>query len=68
MEEEIAPEMLQIATEKRRELIEIVSEVDEELAEKFLSDEPISVDELEVCSTPILYEGGIALPKFTGCG
>ncbi|KAG6549089.1 hypothetical protein Mapa_009315 [Marchantia paleacea] len=47
VEEEIAPEILKIATDKRRELIEIVSEVDEELAEKFLSDEPIAVDELE---------------------
>ncbi|KAL3699789.1 hypothetical protein R1sor_017811 [Riccia sorocarpa] len=47
VEEEIPPALLEAATEKRRELIEVVSEVDEELAEKFLSDEAISVDELE---------------------
>lgn len=35
--------------DKRRELIEAVSEVDEKLAESFLSDEPISNDDLEVC-------------------
>lgn len=36
------------ASEKRRELIEAVSEVDDKLAESFLNDEPISPADLEV--------------------
>lgn len=36
-------------TERRRELIEVVSEVDDKLAESFLNDEPISPSDLEVC-------------------
>ncbi|KAL2652086.1 hypothetical protein R1flu_020214 [Riccia fluitans] len=47
VDEEIPVALMEAVTEKRRELIEVVSEVDEELAEKFLSDEAISVDELE---------------------
>lgn len=39
-----------IASEKRRELIEAVSEVDDKLAESFLNDEPISSADLEVCT------------------
>ena len=39
-----------MVAEKRRELIEIVSEVDDKLAEAFLNDEPISSADLEVCS------------------
>lgn len=38
-----------IVAEKRRELIEVVSEVDDKLAEAFLNDEPISPADLEVC-------------------
>lgn len=37
-----------LVAEKRRELIETVSEVDDILAEAFLSDEPISDADLEV--------------------
>lgn len=40
--------MENLVTEKRRELIEMVSEVDDKLAEAFLSDEPISSADLEV--------------------
>lgn len=47
--EEIPGNMETIVAEKRRELIEAVSEVDDNLAEAFLSDEPISSTELEVC-------------------
>ncbi|KAL0379720.1 UNVERIFIED_CONTAM: Elongation factor G-2, mitochondrial [Sesamum angustifolium] len=36
-----------LAIEKRRELVEVVSEVDDKLAEAFLSDEPISPADLE---------------------
>jgi hypothetical protein len=36
--------------EKRRELIEAISEVDEELADLFLNDHPITPDELAVCT------------------
>ncbi|KAL0913773.1 hypothetical protein M5K25_017258 [Dendrobium thyrsiflorum] len=34
--------------EKRRELIEVVSEVDDQLADSFLNDEPISSDDLKM--------------------
>lgn len=37
-----------LVAEKRRELIEAVSEVDDKLAEVFLNDEPVSSTELEV--------------------
>lgn len=40
--------MEEFVTEKRRELIEVVSEVDDKLAEAFLDDEPISPTDLEV--------------------
>lgn len=46
--EEIPSDIEAEAQEKRRELIEVVSEVDDILAESFLSDEPISASELEV--------------------
>lgn len=42
--------MESIVAEKRRELVEMVSEVDDKLAEAFLNDEPISSTDLEVCS------------------
>ncbi|KAM7275013.1 hypothetical protein ACFE04_016879 [Oxalis oulophora] len=45
--EEIPADMQALATEKRRELIEVVSEVDDILAESFLNDDPISATELE---------------------
>ena len=37
-----------LVAEKRRELIEIVSEVDDQLAEAFLEDVPITSSDLEV--------------------
>lgn len=37
-----------LVTEKRRELIEVVSEVDDKLAEAFLNDEPITSSDLKV--------------------
>uniref|UniRef100_A0A0A0KAM7 Tr-type G domain-containing protein n=2 Tax=Cucumis sativus TaxID=3659 RepID=A0A0A0KAM7_CUCSA len=45
--EEVPADMEALVTEKRRELIEMVSEVDDKLAEAFLSDEPISPEDLE---------------------
>nr|GLL40751.1 elongation factor G-2, mitochondrial isoform X2 [Ipomoea trifida] len=45
--EDIPADMEAFVADKRRELIEAVSEVDEKLAESFLSDEPISNDDLE---------------------
>ncbi|GER31197.1 elongation factor G [Striga asiatica] len=45
--EDIPANFEELAQEKRRELIEAVSEVDDNLAEAFLSDEPISAAELE---------------------
>ncbi|GFZ00668.1 translation elongation factor EFG/EF2 protein [Actinidia rufa] len=45
--EEIPAKMEALVAEKRRELIEVVSEVDDKLAELFLSDEPIASIELE---------------------
>jgi hypothetical protein len=47
--------MQDLVMEKRRELIEVVSEVDDQLAEAFLSDEPISADELKVYLTCVHY-------------
>lgn len=47
---EIPANMEALVAEKRRELIEVVSEVDDILAEAFLGDEPISPTELEVRS------------------
>ncbi|KAL3616487.1 Elongation factor G-2, mitochondrial [Castilleja foliolosa] len=44
---DIPANLEELAQEKRRELIETVSEVDDKLAESFLSDEPISASELE---------------------
>ncbi|XP_058736793.1 elongation factor G-2, mitochondrial-like [Vicia villosa] len=45
--EEVPSDMEALVAEKRRELIETVSEVDDILAEAFLSDEPISDADLE---------------------
>lgn len=47
--EEVPPNMEALVAEKRRELIETVSDVDDILAEAFLSDETISAADLEVC-------------------
>jgi elongation factor G len=44
---DIPADMEGLVAEKRRELIETVSEVDDVLAEKFLNDEPVSAAELE---------------------
>ncbi|KAK1400693.1 Elongation factor G, mitochondrial [Heracleum sosnowskyi] len=45
--EQIPGNLEEMVSEKRRELIEAVSEVDDKLAEAFLNDEPISPTELE---------------------
>ncbi|PIA35601.1 hypothetical protein AQUCO_03500156v1 [Aquilegia coerulea] len=45
---DIPADMEPMATEKRRELIETVSEVDDQLAEAFLGDEPISPSDLDM--------------------
>ncbi|KAF6147097.1 hypothetical protein GIB67_036816 [Kingdonia uniflora] len=44
---DIPADMETLVAEKRRELIETVSEVDDQLAESFLSDEPISSNDLD---------------------
>uniref|UniRef100_A0A1J3IKV2 Elongation factor G, mitochondrial n=1 Tax=Noccaea caerulescens TaxID=107243 RepID=A0A1J3IKV2_NOCCA len=44
---DIPADMEDLVAEKRRELIEVVSEVDDVLAEKFLNDEPVTATELE---------------------
>lgn len=46
---EVPADMGTLVAEKRRELIEVVSEVDDKLGDMFLSDEPISSGDLEVC-------------------
>lgn len=46
--EDIPANVEALAMDKRRELIEVVSEVDETLAEAFLNDDPISSNDLEV--------------------
>ncbi|XP_019434499.1 PREDICTED: elongation factor G-2, mitochondrial-like [Lupinus angustifolius] len=45
--EEVPADMEALVSEKRRELIETVSEIDDKLAEAFLNDEPISATDLE---------------------
>ena len=47
--EEVPANMEALVAEKRRELIEVISEVDDKLADAFLADEPISSADLEVC-------------------
>ncbi|KAI3918721.1 hypothetical protein MKX01_042041 [Papaver californicum] len=44
---DVPADMEALVAEKRRELIETVSEVDDQLAEAFLNDEPISSEELD---------------------
>lgn len=46
--EEVPADMEELVAEKRRELIEAVSEVDDKLAESFINEDPISSTELEV--------------------
>lgn len=48
---DIPSNMEELVAEKRRELIEVVSEVDDQLAESFLNDEPITANQLKVCSS-----------------
>lgn len=45
---DVPANMEELVAAKRRELIEVVSEVDDQLAEAFLNDEPISPSDLEV--------------------
>lgn len=45
---DVPADMEELVAAKRRELIEVVSEVDDQLAEAFLNDEPISPSDLEV--------------------
>lgn len=47
---DIPSEIAAEVAEKRRELIESVSEVDDELADLFLNDQPITADVLSVCN------------------
>ncbi|RLN11602.1 elongation factor G, mitochondrial [Panicum miliaceum] len=44
---DVPSNMADLVTEKRRELIEVVSEVDDQLAEAFLNDEPITANQLK---------------------
>ena len=48
---DVPSNMADLVNEKRREVIEVVSEVDDQLAEAFLNDEPITANQLKVCST-----------------
>ncbi len=45
---DVPSNMQDLVMEKRRELIEVVSEVDDQLAEAFLNDEPIQANQLKV--------------------
>ncbi|KAG2611736.1 hypothetical protein PVAP13_4KG103745 [Panicum virgatum] len=44
---DVPSNMADLVSEKRRELIEVVSEVDDQLAEAFLNDEPITANQLK---------------------
>lgn len=46
--EKIPPNLAELAADKRRELVECIAEVDDELAELFLADEPIDGETLKV--------------------
>lgn len=46
---DVPADMEEFVKEKQHELIETVSEVDDTLADAFLSDGPISPNDLEVC-------------------
>ncbi|PKA55726.1 Elongation factor G, mitochondrial [Apostasia shenzhenica] len=45
---DVPPNLVALVSEKRHELIEVVSEVDDQLADAFLNDEPISADDLRM--------------------
>lgn len=51
---DVPSNMQDFVMDKRRELIEVVSEVDDQLAEAFLNDEPITANELKVHPTSII--------------
>lgn len=57
---EIPADLLDIATEKRNELIEAVAEFDDDLMEKYLSDEEISVEQLKAA----IRKGTLAVEFF----
>ncbi|GKB38201.1 elongation factor G-1, mitochondrial [Tanacetum coccineum] len=63
--EEIPADMQAMAAEKRRELIEAVSDVDDQLAEAFLSDEPISSADLDAAIRRATIERKF-IPVFMG--
>ena len=46
--EDVPADMEALVADKRRELVEAVSEVDDKLAELFINEEPISSTDLEV--------------------
>lgn len=46
--EEVPARLAAAAEEKRKELVECLSEVDDDIAEKFLNDDPISPQDLQV--------------------
>lgn len=54
--EDIPANMEDIVTQKRKELIEAISEVDEKLAESYINDEPITSADLEVCIFNLLLD------------
>ncbi|KAG5145750.1 hypothetical protein JHK84_031293 [Glycine max] len=57
--EEVPADMEALVAEKRRELIETVSEVDDKLAEAFLGDETISAADLEGTVVKLMAEGAL---------
>ena len=48
-EYEIPPEVLELATEKRRVLIEALADVDDTIADRYLMEEEPTEQELHVC-------------------
>ncbi|MCL2486733.1 MAG: elongation factor G, partial [Oscillospiraceae bacterium] len=48
-EEEIPADMLELATRLREEMVEAVASQDDDLMEKFLSDQPLTEDEIKTC-------------------
>ncbi len=63
--EEIPPDLIDIAAEKRSQLVETIAEFDDSLIVKFLDNQEITVQELKIALRNAVIKG-IATPAFCG--
>jgi len=63
--EEIPPDLIDIATEKRSQLVETIAEFDDSLIVKFLDNQEITIQELKIALRKAVIKG-IATPAFCG--